>query len=165
SFSDKRFSFAMPDIEIDENRLEVNPGSASSRQNQITLSKAVLDDENLSASLMTIYHEGTHNILTQLAMAAGQELIRERDPLHEDSQKLLFTRHYGLAPPGQIVSLYQADDEERIAAQEGDYFVSNLDRGHGLKARFDVARSRAIQSLQQDPEKFDLRALLHDFRY
>lgn len=165
SFSDERFSFAMPNIEIDEDRLAVNPGSASTRENRITLSKAVLGDENLSASLATIYHEGTHNILTQLALAAEQELIPESDPRQEDIQKLLFTRHYGLAPPGEIVTLYQADDEERIAAQEADYFLSNLQNGHGLKARFDAARSRAIESLQKGSEKLDLRALLHDLRF
>ncbi len=155
----------MPDVKIDANLLMVNRGSASSRQNEITLSQAILEDENPSASLKTIYHEGTHNILTQLAMAAGQGLIPERDALYEDGTKLLFTRHYGLAPSGEIVSLYQADDEERIAAQEGDYFLSNLSNGYGLKAKFDGAYSRAIQSRQQDPEKFDLRALLHDLRY
>ena len=165
SFSDKNFSFAMPDIEIDEDRLAVNPGSASARENKITLSKAVLEDDNLSASLATIYHEGTHNVLTQLALAAGQNLIPERDHLHEDIQKFLFTRHYGLAPPGEIVSLYLADDEERIASQEGEYFVSNLNRGHGLKARFFAACDRAIDARERGPETFGLRALVHDLRF
>jgi hypothetical protein len=165
SFNDEKFSFAMPDIKIAEDLLTVNRGSASSRQNEITLSTAVLEDETPSASLMTIYHEGTHNILTQLATAAGQELIPESHALYEDARKLLFTRHYGLAPPGEIASLYQADDEERIAAQEEEYFVRNLSKGYGLQAKFDAARFRARQSRQRNPEKLDLGALLHDLRY
>ena len=165
SFSDQSHSFTMPEIKINGDLLNVNPGSASDRANEITLSKAVLEDNNLPASLMTIYHEGTHNILTQLALAEGQGRIPEGDVLRPDIQKFLITRHYGLAPPGKIVSLYQADAEERIADQEGGYFVSNLSTGHGLKARFFAACFRSIEARQRDPESYDLRALIHDLRF
>ena len=74
SFSDKNFSFAMPDIEIDEDRLAVNPGSASARENNNNArqqggSRRLI----ISASLATIYHEGTHNVLSATGTCSGTE--------------------------------------------------------------------------------------------
>jgi hypothetical protein len=162
SFSDKTFSFAMPEIKISVEEGGCR-GSASPQENTITLNKAIFLEDDPSEALTTVYHEGTHNILTQLAMAAWAGQIEESNPLYDDIQKASFTRYYGLSPPGQLASLYEADDEERLAYQEADYFGFNLRNGYGLRAKFDMAR-RNITHRQSDIGKTRLRDLLDALR-
>jgi len=64
-----------------------------------------------------------------------------------------------------VISLYGADDEERLAFQEQEYFLSNLRIGHGLRAKFDVACFALTQFWREDPQKFGLRAVLHELRF
>jgi hypothetical protein len=165
SFSDEKHPFAMPEIDISTDAMNGCGGGASASRNQIRFNKVILEADDPSTPLMWIYHEGTHNILTQLTMAAEQGEIAEQDPLYGDIQKLLFFRKNGLSPPAEIVSWYAADDEERLAFQEQEFFLSNLLIGHGLRAKFDVARFAMSQYWRQDSQKFGLRAVLHDLRF
>jgi hypothetical protein len=164
SFGDERFFFTPPKISFfdDETGLQ---GSASSRLNEITLNRSICDSDDPTPALMTAYHEGTHNILTQLARMAAEGRIPERDPLFGDIRKLAHSRYYGLAPPGQLRSLYESDDEERLANQEAEFFEYNLREGNGLKAKFNLARHLIAQSDQSRIQKPGLRGALHGFRF
>jgi len=165
TFSDRQFSFVIPRIDFLIEPANGLDAGAHGSLNKVEFNMKVLEMDDPTVPLMSIYHEGTHNILTQLAMAAKEGNIARTHPLFEDIQKALFSRENALGAPPQIDSLYRADDEERLAYQEQEYFLSNLQRGYGLRAKFDLACFFIQQRWKGDSSDMGLRAMLHDFRF
>jgi len=163
SFSDRDFSFAMPEIEITAGNADGLSGRAHTDKNKIEFDKSIFEIDDPAIPLKLAYHEGTHNILTQMAMAADEGKIASAHPLCDDIQKRQLSTRHKMYDENQIQSLYKANDEERVCYQEQEYFLGNLSNGYGLRHKFDLVRYVAQQYFVED-KTIGLKALIHGLR-
>lgn len=93
------------------------------RQPEIFINVPELEGRTLDDVLMTVFHEGIHCALSQVARLMALGNIEKDSPLYDDALKLLVKNDLRYTAKTEVVSVYYHDPEERLAHRAHERFL------------------------------------------